>query len=158
MSNVSILDARDTISGAMGTVYITIDGKRYTAMHIKDLEAKIDKSKVEIPILGKMGKGNKSVGWKGSGSMTCYYVTSIFRKLMVEFANTGKDFYFDIQVSNEDPTSGAGRQTTFLKNCNLDSLPVAKVDADETTLEEDIDFTFDGVELPEEFNVLDGME
>lgn len=152
------MDARDTISGAMGCVYYTIDGNRYLGMQFKDLEAKMEKTKVEVPILGKMGKGNKSVGWKGSGSATLQYVSSDFRKKMVEFAATGKDFYFDMQVSNEDPTSAAGRQTVFLKDCNIDSIIIAKVDADETTLEEDMDFTFEDVEMPEEFTPLKGIQ
>lgn len=150
-NNYSFMNARDTISGAMGAVYYTIDGNRKLGMQFKDLEAKMEKTKVEVPILGKMGKGNKSVGWKGTGSATLQYVSSDFRKKMVEFANTGKDFYFDMQVTNEDPTSAAGRQTVFLKDCNIDSIIIAKLDADETTLEEEFDFTFEGVELPETF-------
>lgn len=153
-TNYSFMEARDTISGSMGCVYYTIDGNRKLGLQFKNVEAKMAKTKVEVPILGKMGKGNKAVGWKGTGSATLQYVSSDFRKLMVEFANTGKDTYFDLQISNDDPTSAAGRQTVFLKDCNFDSVIIAKVDADETTLEEDMDFTFEGVELPETFNEL----
>ena len=70
---------------------------------------------------------------------------------------TGKDFYFDMQIVNEDPTSDVGRQTTILKHCNINSAIIAKVDADAEDLDEDFDFTFDDAELPEEFSDLAGM-
>lgn len=38
--------------------------------------------------------------------------------------------YFDIQITNEDPTNGVGRQTVILKDCNLDGGILAKFDAD----------------------------
>lgn len=151
------MDARDTISGSMGNVYYTIDGKRKLGMQFVSVEAKMDKTKKEVPILGKSGKGNKSVGWKGSGSATLHYVSSDFRQLMVNYAKTGEDFYFDMQISNEDPTSAAGRQSTILKDCNIDSIIIAKVDAAADTLDEDMDFTFEGVELPETFAELNGI-
>lgn len=152
------LDAGDTISGSMGTVYYTDkDGNRNTGMQFISVEAKIEKNKKEVPILGKSGKGNKAAGWKGSGSATLHYISSDFREMMLEYVKTGKDCYFDIQVSNEDPTSAAGRQTTFLKHCNLDSIIIAKVDADTDTLTEDMDFTFDDVEMPETFTAIEGM-
>lgn len=156
-SSNTYMDARDTISGSMGNVYYTIDGERKLGMQFVSVEAKMDKTKKEVPILGKSGKGNKSAGWKGSGSATLHYVNSDFRKKMLEYAKTGEDFYFTMQVSNEDPTSAAGRQTTILKNCNIDSIIIAKVDADSDTLDEDMDFTFDDVEMPETFTALAGM-
>ena len=79
------------------------------------LEARFEKKKTEVPILGKTGRGNKSTGWSGTGSATFHYNTSIFRELMARYKNTGEDIYFDIQVTNEDPTSSVGRQTVILK-------------------------------------------
>ena len=65
---------------------------------------------------------------------------------------------FEIQVSNEDRSSGAGRQTTILSGCLIDSLVLAKFNADDELLTEDISGTFSDFEMPEEFNMLDGME
>ena len=36
-------------------------------MQAINLEASIEKTKSEIPILGRTGKGNKTTGWKGAG-------------------------------------------------------------------------------------------
>lgn len=126
-------------------------------MQAINVEAKIEKTKVEVPILGKTGKGNKSTGWKGTGTFTVHYNTSMFRKMLKKYAATGEDTYFDMQVTNEDPTSAAGRQTVILKDCNIDEGIVAKIDADADYLDEEISFTFEDVEIPEEFKNLDGM-
>lgn len=155
MSN--IMNAKDAISGSLAKCFITLDGNRYEFMQAINLEANFEKNKIEVPILGKTGKGNKSTGWRGTGNATFHYNTSIFRKLLKRYKDTGEDFYFDIQVTNEDPTSIVGRQTVVLKDCNLDGGVLAKFDADADYLEETIDFTFEDFEMPEEFGILPGM-
>lgn len=147
----------DAISAPLAECYITIDGNRYLFMQAINLEANFEKNKSELPILGKTGKGNKASSWKGTGSATFYYNTSIFRELMKRFKDTGEDVYFDIQVTNEDPTSNVGRQTVVLKDCNMDGGILAKFDADGEYLDEDMDFTFEDFEIPERFTLLNGM-
>jgi hypothetical protein len=147
----------DAISSSLAECYATINGTRYNLMQAINLEATMEKNKTEVPILGKTGKGNKSTGWTGSGSATFHFNTSVFRKFMKEYKDTGVDFYFDIQVTNEDPSSSIGRQTVILKDCNLDSIVLTKFDADGEYLEEDFDFTFDDWEIPEEFTNPEGM-
>ena len=83
--------------------------------------------------------------------MTVYYATSLFRELMIKYMKTGVDTYFDIQVTNEDPTSSIGAQTVLLKDCNLDSVVLASFDVDADVLEEDVDFTFSDADLLEKF-------
>lgn len=151
------MDAKDAVSAALAECFVTIDGNRYNFMQAINLEAKMEKTKAEVPILGKTGKGNKSTGWKGTGSATFHYNTSIFRQLLYRYKETGEDIYFDIQVANEDPTSTVGRQTVILKGCNIDGGLLAKFDADAEYLDEDMDFTFEDWEMPEVFNVLSGM-
>lgn len=158
MLNNPILKAKDTISASLAECFITIDGNRYNFMQAINLEAKVEKTKSEVPILGKTGKGNKSTGWKGTGSATFHYNSSIFRKILERYKNSGEDTYFDIQITNEDDTSEAGRQTVILKDCNIDGGILAKFDADGEYLDEDMDFTFDDFEIPEEFNLIAGMQ
>ncbi|EQH68117.1 phage tail tube protein, partial [Clostridioides difficile] len=135
------IKARDTISASKAECYVTIEGKRYNFMQAINLEAKMEKNKSEVPILGSTTKGNKSTGSKYTGSATFHYNTSIFRELLYRYKETGEDIYFDIQVTNEDPTSSAGRQTIILKDCNMDSGIIVKFDADGEYLDEDMDFT-----------------
>lgn len=153
-----IMNAKDTISASLAECYATIDGIRYNLMQAINLEATMEKNKTEVPILGKTGKGNKSTGWTGTGSATFHFNTSVFRKAMKAYKDTGMDFYFDIQITNSDPTSSVGRQTIILKDCNLDSILLAKFDADGEYLDEEMDFTFEDWEMPEVFNELNGMQ
>lgn len=151
------MNAKDAVSASLAECYITIEGNRYHFMQAINLEAKVEKTKSEIPILGKTGKGNKSTGWKGSGSATFHYNSSIFRELLYRYKETGMDVYFDIQITNEDPASGVGKQTIILKDCNVDGGILAKFDADAEYLDEDMDFTFEDWEMPAAFNHLNGM-
>lgn len=156
MSNVS-MKAKDAISAKLAECYITISGNRYNFMQAINFEASFEKTKSEVPILGKTGSGNKSTGWKGTGSATFHYNTSIFREMMLRFKDTGEDVYFEIQVTNDDPTSAAGRQTLVFVDCNIDGGILAKFDADGEYLDEDMDFTFEDFKMPETFKLLDGM-
>lgn len=151
------MKAKDAVSGSMAELYVTIEGSRYNLAQAIKFEANFEKNKTEVPILGRTGKGNKSTGWSGSGSVTLHYNTSIFRELAYLYKETGEDVYFDMQCTNEDPTSAAGRQTITFIDCNFDSLVLALFDADADYLEEDIDFTFDDFEMPEKFKLLQGM-
>lgn len=78
--------------------------------------------------------------------------------MMLEYKRTGKLPRFDIQVTNEDPTASNGRQTIILKNCYFKGGILTKFDADAETLDEDIEGTFDDWEMPEKFNLLNGMQ
>lgn len=157
MANVAIMNGKDAISASLAECYVTLEGIRYNFMQAINLEASMEKSKTEVPILGKTGKGNKATSWKGRGSATFHFNSSIFRKLMKKYKDTGSDFYFDIQITNSDPTSAVGSQTIILKDCNLDSIILAKFDADGEYLDEDMDFTFEDWEMPQEFTELNGM-
>lgn len=158
MSKAQIMHAKDAISGSLAECFVTIEGNRYNFMQLISFEAEIEKTKTEVPILGKTGKGNKATGWTGTFSGTAHYNQSIMRKLLLRYKNTGEDIYFDIQVTNEDPTSTVGRQTVILKDCNLDGGILAKFDADADYLDEDIEGTFEDFEIPETFAMLSGMQ
>ncbi len=151
------MNAKDAISASQAECYITIEGNRYNFMQAINLEAKMEKTKSEIPILGNTGKGNKTTGWKGSGSATFHYNSSIFRQLLYRYKETGEDVYFDIQITNEDKGAAVGRQTIILKDCNVDGGLLAKFDADAEYLEDEMDFTFENWEMPETFTELPGM-
>ena len=70
---------------------------------------------------------------------------------------TGEDVFFDMQIVNEDPTSAVGRQSIILINCNINSIDFGNIDAEAEILDEEFEFTFDDVKMPEEFRELEGM-
>ena len=153
----NIMKAKDAVAASLAECYVTIDGNRYNFMHAINLEAAVEKTKTEVHILGKTGKGNKASGWKGTGSATFHYNTSVFRELLTKYKNSGEDTYFDIMVINEDKTSAVGRQTVILKDCNVDGGVLAKFDTEAEYLDEEMDFTFEDWEIPEKFTPLEGM-
>lgn len=158
MLNNIIMRGKDAVSAKLAECFVTIEGNRYNFMQMINFEAKFEKNKLNVPILGKTGEGNKSAGWKGTFSATAHYNQSIFRELLLRYKNTGEDVYFEIQVTNEDPTSAAGRQTVVFIDCNINGGILAKFDADGEYLDEDIDGTFEDFTMPETFTLLDGMK
>ena len=157
-NNITML-AKHAVSAKMAQCFLTVNGNRYNFMNAKNVELKLTKNKAKVAILGKPLSGHKTTGMEGTGTATFYYNTSIFRRAMLEFKKTGEDFYFTMQITNEDPSSAAGRQTIQVFNCNLDDMILAKFDAEsEDPLDEEVNFTFDDWEMPESFTLLDGME
>ena len=156
---MAMMNALDAIAGSQASAYITLeDGKRYNLMQLVNFESKMEINTTEVAILGKTGKGNKPTGWTGTWSATAHYNQSVLRKMWLDYKNTGKLTTFDIQITNEDPTSAIGRQTIILKNCLSNGGILAKFDADADTLDEDIEGTFDDWEMPETFSLLAGMQ
>lgn len=96
MSNIT-MKAKDSLSAKLAECYVTISGRRYNFMQAINFEANFERTKTEIPILGKTGMGNKSTGWKGTGSATFHYNTSIFREMMQRYKDTGEDVYFSLE-------------------------------------------------------------
>lgn len=150
------LKAGDTISGqeAVATMLVKNDDGTTTVEQMfygKNLEATVEMEKTDVYTLGKRGAQHKPTGWSGSGDITIYYVTSLFRKMAIQYIKTGRPVYFDITVTNNDPGSTVGTQTTVLKNCTLDSVVIAKFDVESEVLDESVSFTFDDVDILDEF-------
>lgn len=151
---MAFLRASDTISGQEGKAFVKIGDRMEEMFYIKTLEATVEKEKAELKTMGQRAVQHKAIGWKGSGTMTIYYVTSLFRELMMEYIQTGKDAYFMIEVRNEDPGSTTGRQTVILEGVNLDSVIMASLDTEAEALEEEVAFTFENVRIEMPFNPL----
>ena len=152
-----IMNVKDAVSASLAECYVTIDDRRYNFMQAINMEAKMEKTKKTVPILGKTGKGNRSSGWTGTGKATFHYNSSIFREILYKFKESGEDMYFDIQITNDDPTSSVGRQTIILKDCNINGGVLTKFDAEKDYLDEEYEFTFEDWEMPEKFSQLSGM-
>lgn len=150
---MKILNAPDTISGREGRAYAKINGNNEELFFAKSVEASVEKSKSEVKAIGKRMTGHKTTGANGTGSMTLYYLTPLFRQMLKEWKDTGVDIYFDLVIENDDPASSAGKQSILLMGCNLDSVVLAKLDGDsDDPLDEDADFTFENFDILEAFN------
>lgn len=152
----SYLKAGDVISGQEATARMTIKNPDGTSQ-IEDLffgrslEATVTIEKADVRTLGKRGIQKKPNGWSGEGTLNVYYITSLYRRMVLQYIKTGIPVYFDMIVKNDDPGSTAGSQTTILKNCSVDSVIMAKFDVEADAMDEDIEFTFDGADILDEF-------
>ena len=151
---MAYLRAKDTINGALGTCFAIIDGNRYEIMQAKNVEAKVEKTKSEIPILGLTSKQHKAGGWNGTGTMEVYYISSLFRQIMLEYMKNGVDTYFELLITNEDPTSATGKQTVLLKGVNINSMAITKLDIEKDALDETMTFTFNDADLLDIFDAV----
>lgn len=158
MINNVTMKGRDTIAAKLAECFITIGTRRYNFMQMIDMEAKVDKTKKKVPRLGAIMDGHKSVGIEGTFSGTAHYNQSVMRQALLDYKNTGEDTYFEMQITNDDPGSAAGRQTIVLYDCNTDGGILAKFDADGETLDEELEGTFDDFDMPESFKKLMGFE
>lgn len=158
MPDAITMHPRNAVSAKMAECYVTINGERYNFMSAIDIEVNFERDKVQVPILGRMNKGNKSVSSSISGSATFHLNQSIWAQIAKHFQDTGEDVYFDMQITNEDLTAtDVGRQTIILYDCNFDSIVLTAFDADGDFLEQTMDFTAESFEMPEEFNTMPGM-
>lgn len=149
------LNSGDTISGREGRAYAKINGNNEELFFAKSIEATVEKAKAEIKALGRRMTGHKTTGMTGTGSMTLYYMSPLFRSLLKQYKDTGVDLFFDMVIENDDPTSAAGKQVTLLRNVNLNSTIIAKLDADsDDPMDEDCDFTFEDFDILTAFNTI----
>ncbi|TVX91902.1 MULTISPECIES: phage tail tube protein [Paenibacillus] len=147
------LHSQDTINGKEGKAYAKINGNNEELFFAKTIEATIEKSKSEIKSIGKRMTGHKTTGMSGTGSMTIYYMTPLFRSLLKQYKDTGRDVYFNMMIENEDPASAAGKQVVNLFGVNLDSTILTKLDGDsDDPLDEEADFTFEDFDIATPFN------
>ena len=157
MDAIRTMFAADVVSSSLASAFVIMNGNRYLLFQAKKLKADATKQKKEVGILGRTSKGNKATSVKYSLKMTIYNNTDLFTEMIQTYKKTGEDLYFDLQVTNEDPTSKAGRRSVILKDCNLDTATIAAFDVDGDWLEEDVDCTFEDFEVVQAFTMLDGM-
>lgn len=153
-----IMDANNMVNGSYGEAYATIDGNRYNLFMLVNFEGSVAINKKERGVLGRTGKITYPTGWTGSWKATMSYCTPIFRKLFMEFKSTGKFPSFELQISNENTAGEIGRQTVTYKGCYIDNMILSKLDVEaDDTLSEDISGSFNDVEMPEEFGLMNGL-
>jgi hypothetical protein len=152
------MNAKDAVSAKLGSCYVTIGDNRYLLMQLKNIEIKYEKTKSEVAILGRTTSGNKTNGGKITGSATIYHNTDIFTDMIYKYQETGEDLYFDMVLTNDDPTSAAGSRSVTVNGCNIDGTVIASMDADGDWLEQDIDFTAERFDIAKAFTIISGMQ
>lgn len=152
------MNTQDAPSAKMAECYITVNGRVILMFCAKNAEFKVSKETGDVKVLGRVMTGKKATGMEGSFTMTIIKVTDMFDKMVLDYAKTGKDTYFDAQVTSEDETSSIGRSTKIYKNCIIDGdVLLSMFDADGEFIEQEISGFFDSWEAPESYKEPAGM-
>lgn len=144
---MSFLLERDALNGKQGKAIITIDGENKELFQCKKLQTDAEFTEADFKVVGTTLVQKKTTGVNLTGSMTIYYGSPLFIKMVQEYVKTGKIPYFDLQVENEDPATSVGKQTVVYTNCKLSKVPLSILDADTEFLEEEVGFSYTGVEV-----------
>ena len=151
-----VLNAPDTLSGREGKAYAQINGINEELFFIKKIDAVVNKKKAEVGAVGKRMSGYKTTGLNGTGDLTLYFMSPVFRRQISQYKETGRDVYFNLVFINDDPASRAGKQEVLLLNVNLDSTMLGNLDSDsDDPMTEDCSFTFEDFVILRHFNDID---
>uniref|UniRef100_UPI0030791203 phage tail tube protein n=1 Tax=Enterocloster clostridioformis TaxID=1531 RepID=UPI0030791203 len=143
---------RDALNGKSGSGFMTIDGENHEMFGLKKFQSNAEFQESDFKVVGTTLVQKKTTGVSLSGSMTIYYGSPYFLRLLQEYLKTGKLPYFTIQITNDDPTTSVGTQTVVFYNVKLQKLPVAMLDADSDFLEMEVGFSYTGIEVLNWFN------
>lgn len=147
----AFLNGRDTISTKDATLTINIDGNIIKMIECNKFTATLEKNKEDVQTLGTHWKHKKTTSVEGTGTLGGYVINSNWIKYGIPYTQKGGDLYFDATLTIEDPTSSVGKQVVQLTDVNLDEIPVADFETDDGVMEYETDFTYEGINLVEEF-------
>lgn len=149
---MAFLLERDALNGKSGSAFITVDGQNKESFQMKKFNSNAEFQESDFKVVGTTLVQKKTTGVTLSGTMTIYYGSPIFIKLLNDYLKTGKLPYFTLQITNDDPSTSVGKQIVALYNCKLGKVPVAMLDADSEFLEEEVSFSYTGLEVLNYFN------
>ena len=100
-----------------------------------------------MKVIGTKKAQDKPGSVKQTGTMTVYYGTPLFLDMLAQYIRNGVMPYFNLQTTNDDPTTTVGVQTVVYYNCKLSgTIPLSILDAEADMLTMDISFTYEDFE------------
>lgn len=145
--------AKDTVNGAEGKVFVTRNGKQIEVAGMKNITTYAEIQGKEMRVVGTRTIQNKANGAKQTGKGNIYYGTSLWTDMVLEYINTGNMPQFDLQVTNDDPSSSVGSQSIAYYGCELTgSIPLSILDSEEAMLNYEFNFTYTRVAKLRSFN------
>ena len=150
---MSFLLERDTLHGAAGKAFLTINGQVKELFGAKKVQTQAEIQGTDMKVIGTKRIQNKPGGVKQTGTGTVYYGTSVFAEMLEKYIHTGAMEPFNMQITNEDKATSVGAQTVALYGCQITStVPIALLDAETDMLTFDFSFTFEDFEILRKFN------
>ena len=143
---------RDALNGKEGKAFMTLNGRNIEMFSLKKFQSDAEFQESDFKVVGTRLVQKKTTGVSLTGSMTIYYGTPHFLRILQEYLKTGKLPYFTLQVTNDDPSTSVGTQTVAFYNVKLQKLPIAILDAEADFLEMEVSFFYTGIEVLNYFN------
>ena len=135
--------AKDTVNGAEGKVFVTRNGKQIEVAGMMNITTYAEIQGKEMRVVGTRTIQNKANGAKQTGKGNIYYGTSLWTDMVLEYINTGNMPQFDLQITNDDPSSSVGSQSIAYYGCELTgSIPLSILDSEEAMLNFEFNFTY----------------
>lgn len=144
---MSFLLERDALNGKSGSGFMTINGENHEMFGMKKFQSDAEFQESDFKVVGTTLVQKKTTGVSLTGSMTLYYGSPHFLRLLQEYLKTGKLPYFTLQIMNNDPSTSVGTQTVVFYNVKLQKLPVAMLDAEAEFLEMEVSFSYTNIEV-----------
>lgn len=115
-----VMNTNDAPVAKFAEVFVKLGEKRYKMLMCKNFEGKASISNQDVPRMGSVIMGKKPTTVELPFTMTIYKCTEIFDDVLDTFIKTGVMPPFDIQTSNDDPSTSVGRSTKSYNDCVLD--------------------------------------
>lgn len=144
---MSFLLERDALNGKSGSGFMTINGENHEMFGMKKFQSDAEFQESDFKVVGTTLVQKKTTGVSLTGSMTLYYGSPHFLRLLQEYLKTGKLPYFTLQITNDDPSTSVGTQTVVFYNVKLQKLPVAMLYAEAEFLEMEVSFSYTNIEV-----------
>lgn len=150
---MSYLLARDTVNGAEGKIFVTLNGKNMEVACMKNIRTSAEIQSNDMRVIGTRTIQNKPNGAKQTGTGNIYYGTNLFTDMVLQYINTGVMPEFDIQITNDDPATTIGTQAMAYYGCTLTGeIPLSILNDEEAMLNYDFNFAYTRVSRLQAFN------
>ena len=150
---MSSLLAKDTLNGAEGSIVVTRNRKNYTVACMRNIQTNAEIQSNDMRVIGTRTIQDKPNGAKLTGTGNIYYGTNIWTDMVLEYIQTGVMPEFDIQITNNDPTTSVGSQVMAYYGCHLTgTIPISILNDEEAMLNYDFNFAYTRVARLQAFN------
>ena len=150
---MAYLLARDTVNGASGKIFMTVDGRQIEIACMRNITTNAEIQSSDMRVIGTKKIQDKQNGAKLTGTGNIYYGTNIFTDMVLAYINQGITQEFDIQITNDDPATSIGSQTMVYYGCHLTgTIPLSILNDEEAMLNYDFNFAWTRVARLTAFN------
>ena len=150
---MAYLLAKDTVNGAEGSVVVTRNGRNYVIAGMRNIRGTGNIQSQDMRVIGTRSIQNKPNGVQQTGTGNIYYGYDLFRDMVLNYINTGVMEEFDIQITNNDPTTSLGSQVMAYYGCHLTGeIPLSILDSEEAMMNYDFNWSYTRVQKLQSFN------